>query len=237
MKNDLPPGYQQPVMFARNRAWIAAALVLLAVTVLSGMLYGAFRDRRLSTAREEQVAQALAMVPRVVGKWTATKDHPLSKTAMDMLNCQAYLYRTYRHRPSGRQVKIAILAGPGETMAVHVPEICLESRNFTRLRDRTEILSASGHDRFWMVPFRVNDASERRVQVLYGWSSRGPWQAPTWPRWTFAAEPLLLKLQLTVVQPIGELPTDTSVASEFLAEFLPVVTPVLAETRVLAQTP
>jgi hypothetical protein len=145
-------------------------------------------------------------------------------------------------------VKVAVMVGPGAKMSIHVPEICYEASNFTLLGDRrlvtladTKVASGSSardgqgaarevttpsSDAFWGVSFQLNDVSQQRLEVAYGWSLGESWSAPTLPRWTVGAAPVLYKLQASHVQDPSlsdAAANEASVLREFLREFVPVL--------------
>ena len=108
-------------------------------------------------------------------------------------------------------------------MSIHVPEICFEATNFTLIESRKEvsITSQDGNDAFWSVLFQVNDVSEQRLRVLYGWKADARWLAPKFPRWSVADAGVLYKLQLSELRTSGS--DGESAGIEFLEVFLPVL--------------
>jgi hypothetical protein len=119
-------------------------------------------------------------------------------------------------------VDLSLLIGPAGTVSVHSPEICFPSKNFELLgkRVRITIRDDAGIDhQFWRVEFRSQDLEERLSRVYYGWSIGGTWSAPDDPRFEFAGQPYLYKLQLHVkISPDSE---KADAGLSFLSNFLP----------------
>lgn len=207
------------------------AVVALAVglTLLSGVLHGRLTQRWDNPATWAAAVERLQHVPESFGDWQMESAPALGKSAIELLQCRGYLHRVYRHRRTGRQLRVAVMVGPGSRMSIHVPEICYEADNYTLVapRERIEVARAGRSDSFWSVRFRLNDVSEQPMQVLYAWNRGDAWLAPRYPRWSVAGAPVLYKLQLSSVGPIpvrseeGQEQDSDGVA--FLREFLPLL--------------
>jgi len=241
--------------FQRKSLNTVCLLAAIALTVFSGALHGRMSQRWGAGERMEQAIEKIQRVPADFGNWQQEETLELSKTTLELLSCRGYLHRSYRHRLTGEVVKVAVMVGPGAKMSIHVPEICYEASNFTLLGDRrlvtladTKVASGSSardgqgaareatapstepsSDAFWGVSFQLNDVSQQRLEVAYGWSLGESWSAPTLPRWTVGAAPVLYKLQASHVQDpslsdaAGSAEHEASVLREFLREFVPVL--------------
>jgi hypothetical protein len=192
---------------------IIGLAVAVALTLLSGLLHGRLSQRWGMDARMNQMASRLAAFPEQIGPWQQEATYELGKSAMDLLDCQGYVFRGYRHRETGDLVKLTVMVGPGSKMSIHIPEICYEASNFTLLgdRERFPVTAAGQQHELWGVRFQVNDVSERKVRVLYGWSTGAQWMAPRMPRWSVAGAPVLYKLQVShiVNDPTSTNPSDS----------------------------
>jgi hypothetical protein len=212
------------------------------LTLASGLLHGRMSQRWGMDERMQLAAQQLAMFPEQIGAWQQEATFEMGKSAIELLECQGYVQRGYRNRETGDYVKLALMVGPGAKMSIHVPEICYEASNFTLLspRQRFHVTAAGQEHAFWGVTFQVNDATERRVRVLYGWSDGQQWVAPRMPRWSVAGQPVLYKLQLSYVingdspQGVGD---GDKMLSDFLTDTLAVLQQLLAEPAAAHPTP
>ncbi|MCA9170845.1 MAG: exosortase-associated EpsI family protein [Planctomycetales bacterium] len=204
-----------------RKAWVWTVwAVAIFVTAMSGILHGRMSQRWGSDGRMEAAAEQLSWFPQQLGDWKQVDEFELRKSAIDLLSCQGYVNRGYRNVKTGDYIKLAIMVGPGSRMSVHVPEICYEANNFTLLEARRqyEIAAADQTNCFWGVLFQLNDVSQQRLRVLYGWSEGGAWQAPQYPRWSVAGSPVLYKLQLSFAESSASASEQRSEA--VLADFL-----------------
>lgn len=218
--------------------YFAGIVLAILLTLVSGLLHGSISQRWGYDQRMEEAAARLDLFPQQLGDWLHEDDYELSDTALELLECQGYIHRGYRHRATGDYVKLAIMVGPGSKMSIHVPEICFEANSFTLTKERTPLMldDESDADAFWSVMFRVNDVSQRPLQVVYGWNEGARWVAPEMPRWSVAGAPVLYKLQLAYADPQATgTATGTGASDDRLRELLraivgamqPLVTPPL----------
>ena len=134
------------------------------------------------------------------------------------------LHENYVNADTGESVKVAVILGPPGPTAVHTPEICYSSREYTieETRQAENFTAADGNsDSLWKLSLRAHDLQAHRLRVYYGWTTDGRWQADDNPRFSFAGEPFLAKIQIA-----GRISqTDESSSSDpclrFLKEFTP----------------
>ncbi len=211
-------GAKQP---AGQLRWVASILLAVGLTLMSGLLHGRMSQRWGMDDRMQAAAERLQLFPEQVGPWHQEATYELGDSAMQLLECQGYIHRGYRHQETGDYLKLAVMVGPGSKMSIHVPEICYEASNFSLLGDRKRMsIESNGEEQsFWSVMFQVNDVSERRVRVLYGWSTGKSWTAPRLPRWSVAGYPILYKLQLSYIAE-DAMAQDPEADNEMLANFM-----------------
>lgn len=202
---------------------IVLAICGLTLTVSSGILHGFMSQRWVTDKRLEEAAARLAAFPATVGSWELQSEKPLSSNAVKMLQCAGYFNRIYIHSKTNHRINVTVMVGPGATLAVHTPEICYESRNYKLLGTKRSLeLADTKNDRqnLWSVDFEANDVGGQNLRVHYGWSKGGPWMAPDQPRFAFAGERVLFKIQVAeFVHPFES--NGPGQASEFLSEFIP----------------
>jgi hypothetical protein len=212
------------------------------LTLSSGLLHGRMSQRWGMDDRMQLAAKRLEMFPEQIGVWQQEATFQMGNSAIELLECQGYLQRGYRNRETGDYVKLAVMVGPGSKMSIHVPEICYEANNFTLLgpRQRFQVTAGGQQHTFWSVTFQVNDSTERKMRVLYGWSDGNQWLAPRMPRWSVAGEPVLYKLQLSYVINGGtpQEPADGQrMLSDFMADTLAVLQQLLADPAAVNAPP
>ncbi|MCP4190604.1 MAG: exosortase-associated EpsI family protein [Planctomycetaceae bacterium] len=214
----------------------ASIMIVLAVfvTVTSGVLDGRM-SRQWGVEKDfEHAANALADLPSQFGGWHLESKQGLGDSAMDLLQCRAFINHSYRNADTGQLVTVAVMVGPGAKMSIHVPEICFEAKNYSLVQDRERIRVDSPtavENELWSVVFQLNDVSEQRINVYYGWKADEHWVAPTMPRWSVAGNPVLYKLQLSE-QVTTAVDGSEGGALGFLESFLPVLDERLQAVRI-----
>lgn len=178
-----------------------ALLVSFGVTLvlLSGVVYGHYSRRWGTPPDLAAAAKRLESFPTEIGDWRSQSDHELSNSVQQMLECAGYVSRTYVNLKTGNAVTMAVLVGPPGPIAVHTPEICYSSRDYSIDGQREAIRFADGDsppDYFWNTQFQTRDVFADRLSVYYAWSDGDKWIASRSPRFEFAASPCLYKIQL-----------------------------------------
>jgi len=197
-------------------------LVLL-LTLSAGALYGKFSQRWGPPVDLVAAAARLETLPVQLGDWKMTEQVPIAKSVAEMLQCAGSLHRRYVHTPTGRVVDFAIIAGPPGPTAVHTPEICYSSRVHDLIGERqsVEINSSSGGPHsFWRNDFSTKNPLADNLRVYYAWSPGRAWEASKSPRYKYAADPLLYKIQLASTVRAGTKDDSTDSCREFLEAFL-----------------
>jgi hypothetical protein len=84
--------------------------------------------------------------------------------------------------------------------------------------------AAEAQNEFWYVTLKSRGVDAFSLRVYYGWSTAGDWRASKRPRFEYAGQPYLYKLQAAAVLPptlSGEEAPDP--CREFLVDFLPAI--------------
>lgn len=206
--------------------------VAAVLTIVSGAVHGRLSNRWGTPADIPAVADLLTRVPAEFGPWQKESDTRLDARVEEMLECAGYVNRTYRHSTTQERVHVAILLGPPGPIAVHTPEICYSSQDYTitekphpvtiepRGQAATPTAAGSAHT-LWATTFRSNALDGAALRVYHGWSDGGPWSAPEQPRYTMAGSPYLYKIQLA--GPSSADADTEDVGRQFLEDFLPVL--------------
>ena len=152
------------------------------------------------------------------------EDRPLAEAAREVLQCSGYVSRSYAHRLTGDLVNMVLLVGPAGPTAVHTPDVCYSSQDYTQTgpREVVQVKAASSGQTgsFWMLKLRPNSLEAKPLTSYYAWSDGQRWEATENPRLTFGGKPMLYKLQLAASTP----PTSDSSKPDpgrlFLQSFL-----------------
>ena len=142
---------------------------------------------------------------------------------MRMLSCAGYVNRQYVNRKTGQTVWLAVMLGPAGPIAVHTPEVCYSSRAYQIQDPRTGISITDSREQahtFWSVFFRGMTPSADQLHVCYAWYGKGGWEASTSPRFEFAGEPMLFKLQIAAFVPVAAQAQAADPCQAFLSAML-----------------
>jgi hypothetical protein len=217
----------------RFKATILTASVLI-LTVASGMWHGRISNRWGPPTSMRPAMDKLPGIPRDMGDWTLVDEQELAPQVVEVLQCQSYLYRIYRHQKSGQKVNIVILLGPPGPISVHTPEICYSGQGFRPDGGRVTLALSQPEkpekDEFWSVRMKPLQEDGFVQQVYYAWSAGDRWTKPDNPRWTFRRQPYLYKLQMASVQPReseANADSQSQGAENFLREFTVAARPFL----------
>jgi hypothetical protein len=191
------------------RAVFAAAIGL---TLTSGWAYGYWTHRWGPAADMQAAAQHLQQLPAVLDDWRLASEEPLKDEIQRMLQCAGHIVRKYTNQRTGESVQVAIILGPPGPTAVHTPEICYSSRDYTvaETPQKTLLPSPASKSSFWRLTFKPRVAGGESLRVYYAWSDGENWTASSSPRFEFGGSRMLYKIQVAcaVGTAESELPND-----------------------------
>lgn len=202
--------------------WLVVA-VSAGIVLSAGALYGHFSSRWGASADLVAAGSHLDSFPDQLGKWQLVEELPMDNTTLNMLECAGYVNRRYVNQESGEEVRVAIIVGPAGPTAVHTPEICYSSRAYDLQDQRRSVVISAAADAehtFWCVDFKMRHVLAEQLRVYYAWSLGERWEAATSPRVSFAAEPMLYKIQLASTIPPAVQAVDSDPCRQFLEELL-----------------
>lgn len=208
----------------RLRRVFLPGMACLLIT-LAGLIHGHASGRWIDGRQLEDATERLTTIPLRFGDWTGTD---IIKDAEELAGAEAtgYLCRQYQHAGTGEGITVLLLCGPPGPISVHPPTACYRARGYRLHETPTNVfcpVESSEHD-FNLAEFRgTTSVIEDRVAILWGWSATGIWKAPDMPRIAFAGQPILFKLYVTWDRTANQQSLLDSCPSEFLDEFLPLV--------------
>ncbi len=207
-------------------SFAVAGSVLVALTLLSGVLHGRMSNRWGQTSKLAEAGVLLADLPSIIGDWQQVgTSHELSGEAAAALECSGYVIRNYVHRDTREIVTVGLIVGPAGPMSVHTPEVCYSSREYHLIAgpERQTLKTPDGlQHEFWRTTHRSIRLEGSALLVYYGWNDGSRWTAADHPRLAYAGKPLLYKLQLAVPVPLADSPDREDAGMRFLRDFLPV---------------
>jgi hypothetical protein len=211
-------------MKQRQFPFLFGILLAVALTIYSGVLQGQMRNRWGPSPDTLRAADKLKEIPSQFGDWRLLSTGKLGETAEKMLECAGYIVRNYQNRSTGDLVSVTLLIGPPGPISVHTPEICLPSRNFQALgkREQVAIRDNNGQDdQFWALGYKAGNLSGDLLRVYYAWSAGGRWTAADDPRFKYAGQPYLYKIEIHAPLPPGSDMQADDRCNKFLIDFLP----------------
>ncbi len=195
-----------------------AVVVCLLAVLISGLMHGYLDGRWVDQPDLERVGSRLTELPPKCGVWELVNESELAKESQRQLRCYGSVVREYWNPATGDRVNVFVVFGPRGPIAVHTPEVCYSSATAGIASPRTAetITTADRDDQFWKMQFRANESQTPHLEVWYGWSDGGAWQAAKYPR-------VWMTDRLYKIQVAGS-PSETgqkSPVEDFLESFLP----------------
>jgi hypothetical protein len=190
--------------------FLVLVVIGILLTASAGYVYGHLMRRWGTPVDLLAAADHLQTLPKNMGDWQMLEDLPIAENVLQALECSGYANRRYINKETGDTVTIAIMAGPPGPIAVHTPEVCYSSRAYGIEDPRVEATfnamanegDAHPTQTLWKVTFRDNRMVVDQLRVYYGWATGkkgatgAAWRAAPKPRYKFAGEPMLFKLQI-----------------------------------------
>ena len=197
--------------------WFIGVGTAIALLLLGGAAHGLLSNRWGISEDIVSLGKKLSEIPTEIGPWKCTQDSKLEENVEKMLEAKGYISRLYTHQTTGESVSVFVVFGPKGPIAVHTPEVCYSARAVTQTSERTAtpVEPEFKEGNLWKLAFETNTVDKRKMNVFYGWSEGGPWQAAANPR--FWRTDYLYKIQ-TSCQAAGKKEDSTD---EFFKLFLP----------------
>ncbi len=208
-------------------SYFIATVAVVVLSVTSGVAYGLLDGRWIAQPDVEAASSKLHQVPAQFGDWVLLEERELEENVQQMLRCFGYTHRVYQNSRTGSQVIVAVLFGPRGPIAVHTPEVCYSGQGVQAAGNRRHVQVGSGEDNsLWQLTFLDKVDQQPTLEVHYGWSDGGHWQAAEQPRLWFTDR--LYKIQ--VAGPATP-PGHESESLQFLELYLAQLKPLLTSTK------
>ena len=193
--------------------------VVVALTLVSGTLYGRLTQRWGPPADLIAAAEHVRDFPKQIGEWQLAEDNTMPDSTQETLECAGYVNRRYLHQKTGQSIGLALIVGPPGPTAVHTPEICYSSKAYTiQGSPQPKHLDEFGHS-FWGIHFESRHAGAEQLQVYYAWNNELHWEASGNPRIKFGGNPMLYKIQVSGTYGQGLSKNMADPAWEFVTAF------------------
>ncbi len=202
-------------MFRAANIYLASALVIVA-TVLPAIYEGNRNFRWGHDAKLDEYIQRMKAFPNQIGQWTQSDRLMMDADSRNMLKPFATINRVYSN--GERLASVFVLLGPTGPAAVHTPDICFSARDYKALGSRIAVNGENGRSHFWQIDFKSTGIEGNALRNWYAWTSDGRWHASRDPRYEFADQRFLFKVQVAIAYPsVEDLRADTD-SAKFLLE-------------------
>lgn len=191
--------------YKKRGAPLATVVVAgLVAIVAGGMTHGALTQRWGPADQLRKAATRLDAFPDSFGPWRLQEAMEMDDDVVDLLECASHVKRTYVNVDTSEQVHVAVIVGPPGPTAVHTPEICYSSRDYSiEQASEKRALDVQGDKHsFWAVRFRHNQPGSADLHVYYAWADGSVWNAADAPRYEYGGRPYLYKLEVAG-SPVG----------------------------------
>lgn len=206
-----------------------AVLLCVLLIITGGVTHGYLDGRWTHIADAKLRGTQLQDLPKTAGNWRLLSSEKIPDSAQRTLQCYGSVLRDYVHDITGDRIKVFVVLGPRGPTAVHTPEVCYSSTGTEPAGERVakSLLINGETQTLWNVKFRRPRTSDPpHLEVWYGWSDGGPWNAASLPRvWLTDS---LYKIQ--VAGPPAKPDQEISPVEDFLKEFLPSFQETIAST-------
>lgn len=211
-------------------AVMSAALIVL----VTGFVHGTWTQRWQQSAELDAAVARLDNVPMHISGWLAGNALTIEPEELKAAGAEGCWVRDFTSTDTGHKVHVIILCGPAGRMCVHRPENCYPGQGFdlvaAPVQHTVHFVDGSPEAEFWTARFAKPDVTTggAQLRIFWAWDAADWWQAPEYPRWTFAAKPYLYKLYVIRPMPLGYERPGEEPAMDFLRHFLPELTRALA---------
>jgi hypothetical protein len=211
-----------------GRRTLAAMLVgLVVLTAVPAVVQGVLTRRWSGKADLQGAAARLVEFPTQFGDWQQQgEEEKVPEEALRELQCAGCFNRHYVNQRLGRDVTVIVMVGPAGPLIRHPPEICYGNTANQLLGKPVDIeltTTDSIEHRVRLLRYANPRAVSGEFSVCYGWSEKGAWDVPTYPRVEYGSAPMLFKMQVLTTDAVpkdGGLPAATA---RFLSDFLPLL--------------
>jgi hypothetical protein len=197
----------------------------LVVVVGVGFVHGTWTGRWHNGPELDAAVARLPQGPCDLGDWHGEPAF-LDPAELAKAGVAGSWVEQFRHRRDGTVVLVMLLCGRPGDISVHRPENCYAGAGYeiegeARVRS-LDLPPGAAPARLWTARFRKPDAVDARaLRIWWGWYAGGSWQAPSYPRWTFARYPALYKLYAVRATADGPEQAGADPGADLLGRLLP----------------
>lgn len=184
-------------------------------------------SNRWANAGQVQGKNLLAGLGEEIGDWRCGEFMTIN--AADVPPNTKCETRRFDPMKDGLPMVVSITSGSPGAVAVHTPDVCYLGAGFQlrgAVTKQTIPLTDGKSATFYLADFVKSKATgNEMIRVRWAWSGNGNWEAPDYPRWTFARVPVLYKLY--IVHPLTD--DDDLTKNDPYRKFVADLTPALSQ--------
>jgi hypothetical protein len=158
----------------------------------------------LTPTSHSETSRALTFdVPDILGCWELQEHGQLQASELRLLQVKDHWRRIYHCRETQQVVVVTLITGPSGPLVSHQPEICYARSEFCSHSEATLWATASRRDEFRFQTLEPRLVEQPAITIAYAWHDGDHWRAPHFPRFSFAGNAGLQRLQITMRHPAG----------------------------------
>ena len=204
---------------------VLLALAAVAVlTIVPALIQGRYVNRWGAPPDLKAASERVETFPREFGDWVFVEEgEALHPEVCRELGVVGYLTRVYKHRESGKMVRVLLMVGQTGPLLRHPPNICYANMANEQIGDMTklDVSTTTPNGQFNLLEYkRARAVTNDRFLVAFALATDAIWKVPSMPRIEFGAAPLLYKVQLlTPLDPSQSRATGTALLKQFADQF------------------
>ena len=211
--------------FNRTIKSMRSALIILAFAAIlvPGIAHSIWTDRWEISDEPMASASRLSQLPLSLNDWEG-QDLNLDPRVIEKAELAGFLARRYVNRAGDATFSVFLACGRPGPISLHTPEVCYPGAGYQLVNGmkkiELDIPNFTGKVEFLVREYEKPNSVNDRILLFSSWYSKGSWQVPARPRWTFGDERVLHKLYLS--QPVqGKKQTAEETGINFLQMLIP----------------
>lgn len=201
------------------------AVITASVVGLLAVGAGSYFTLPAGGVSAQQAQARLDAIPKEFGGWKGVDTEHTEKMTkyMRVAEADAFINRQYTDTATKQVIAVSVLYGNQGAMCAHDPNTCYAGSGYVASgRAARKEFPSAANSALWMGRFEKGDPTPEGLDVCWGFTADGRWEAPTNPRWEFAGQGMLYKLYAQQAVPVGSsTPDAANPLIDFLNVFLP----------------
>ena len=200
----------------------AAVLLLVAVTVVQGVLTDRWTSGDMAEELRKTAASLEQNFPKSFGDWEVEQELETDPRQMEVAGAVGHISRLYRNKLTGKQVSTFVVCATPHHASGHTPDRCYPGAGFeiAEQEHRQSVPLSDGRTAETFTGTFRKQGQTLRIFWTYGVD--GTWVAPQIARIELAGKPAVNKLYAIVDETNDQDGSAMAACVEFLATLLPI---------------